>query len=499
MWESYLGGVFKDSKTPFFTVIDKYAVFGESLRSMRNIIGAFIAGRTLKKEINYTVFSDNISSTANFFAYYNLPLCLKSGILQSSLENSLGRSIAANLDTLEGFESLAIQVSKSAGSKRLMQKGNLFYTNLYLSYRDGYEEKEQLFTQTQLDAAIKDKIWIVKNHYTNKKEALVQDIENKIYLIDLSGQIIWKKQLKEPILGSVHQIDIYKNKKLQLLFNTASKLHLLDRKGRTVENYPINLPSPASNGLSVFDYDNNKKYRILIASENRKIYNYDKYGDIIGGWEFNKTVSTVSASIRHFSLKGKDYIITVDDKGAIYILDRRGKARKTVSGFLNPPYNSVFWIEEGNSIEKTKVLSADSTGTIYSVTLTNEMDSTVFSEFTYPPNLALIDLDRDTKYDYVFLDKTELSVYNNEGALLFDEPFELNAEHGPVVGLVNGEFKVGVCSEKEEAIYLYNSKGVLHDGFPLYGNTKFEIVTDEGQDKLITGVPGNYIYIYTLE
>jgi hypothetical protein len=276
-------------------------------------------------------------------------------------------------------------------------------------------------------------------------------------------------------------------------------LHLLDRKGRTVENYPINLPSPASNGLSVFDYDNNKKYRILIASENRKIYNYDKYGKILDGWEFNKTVSTVSASIRHFSLKSKDYIITVDNRGAIYILDRRGKVRKTVSGFLNPPYNSDFWIEKGNSNEKTKVLSADSTGTIYSVALTNEMDSTVFSEFTYPPNLALIDLDRDTKYDYVFLDKTELSVYTNEGALLFDEPFELNAEHGPVVGLINGEFKVGVCSEKEEAIYLYNSKGVLHDGFPLYGNTKFKIVTDEGQDKLITGVPGNYIYIYTLE
>jgi len=405
----------------------------------------------------------------------------------------------ANMDTLAGFESLAIQVSKSAGGKRLMQKGNLFYTNLYLSYKDGYKEKEQLFTQTQLDAAIKNKIWVVQNHYTKKKEVLVQDVENKIYLIDMSGQILWKKQLNEPILGSVHQIDIYKNNKLQLLFNTASQLHLLDRKGRTVEKYPVKLPESASNGLSLFDYDNNKKYRILIACENRKIYNYDKYGAILKGWEFNKTESRVTAAIQHFSLKGKDYILALDGAGAIYILDRRGNSRKSVSGFSITPYSPNFWIEIGSSINNTKVLTADSMGTIYSMTLNGKKDSIPFGEFTYPPSLSLMDIDNDKSYDYAFLDKTELSVYNSEGTLLFDEPFELNAEHGPIVRLVNGELKVGVASEKSETILLYDSKGVLHEGFPLYGNSQFEILTDEDQYKLITGVPGNYLYIYTLE
>ena len=51
--------------------------------------------------------------------------------------------------------------------------------------------------------------------------------------------------------GDVHQIDLYKNGKLQLLFNTQSKLHLIDRNGNNVEQFPIGLVAKATNGLFV--------------------------------------------------------------------------------------------------------------------------------------------------------------------------------------------------------------------------------------------------------
>ena len=63
-------------------------------------------------------------------------------------------------------------------------------------------------------------------------------------------------------MGTVSQIDYYKNGKLQLLFNTENQLYMIDRLGNFVTNYPIDLPTTTHLSHALFDYDNNKKYRI---------------------------------------------------------------------------------------------------------------------------------------------------------------------------------------------------------------------------------------------
>ena len=59
--------------------------------------------------------------------------------------------------------------------------------------------------------------FIVKNHITQNKEIIVQDINNILYSVDNSGKIIWSKQIDEKILNKVFQIDSYKNGRLQYL------------------------------------------------------------------------------------------------------------------------------------------------------------------------------------------------------------------------------------------------------------------------------------------
>ena len=69
----------------------------------------------------------------------------------------------------------------------------------------------------------------------------------------------------------IYQIDFYKNGKLQLLFNTAAQLHLLDRNGNYVERYPVKLRSPATNGMALFDYEKSRDYRIFLAAEDKGV------------------------------------------------------------------------------------------------------------------------------------------------------------------------------------------------------------------------------------
>ena len=90
-------------------------------------------------------------------------------------------------------------------------------------------------------------------------------------MISADAKILWSAPVSGPVLSDVFQIDLYRNGKIQYLFNTKEKLYLIDRNGNSVSGFPVVFDSPATNGVNVFDYDNNRKYRYFIAFENRTV------------------------------------------------------------------------------------------------------------------------------------------------------------------------------------------------------------------------------------
>jgi hypothetical protein len=121
-------------------------------------------------------------------------------------------------------------------------------------------------------------------------------------------------------------IDYYRNGKLQLLFTGRDYIHLIDRNGNYVDKFPVKMRSPASNTLAVFDYENNKDYRLFIAGEDRKIYAYDRSGTPVRGWNLFTVRGKVTDPVAFFRVRGKDYLFVSDDQ-AVYVLDRTGNIR----------------------------------------------------------------------------------------------------------------------------------------------------------------------------
>ena len=195
-----------------------------------------------------------------------------------------------------------------------------------LSYLPSREIEPETIWQSGLDSTIIGKPALVANHYTKEKEIMVQDKSNMLYLISSSGRILWKKKLDAPILSEITQIDYYRNNKLQYLFNTSNKIYLIDRNGNYVDKYPISLAYKATNGISVFDYDKNRNYRIFLACNNSKVYVFDKSGKTVTGWNAKPTEGIVTKPIQHFRVQGKDYIVFADNKRN-YILNRKGANR----------------------------------------------------------------------------------------------------------------------------------------------------------------------------
>ena len=185
-----------------------------------------------------------------------------------------------------------------------------------------------------------------------------QDKEKQLYLISSTGNLIWKKKLNETIQSDIYTVDIFKNGKYQLLFNTENYLHLLDRNGNYVQGYPVRLPSKATSSMTLLDYDKNKDYRIFIACADKRIYNFSLYGVKTEGYIPLKTDALVELPIYYSKIGQSDYLTTIDVMGKIYVFSRKGEGRidfknKAITGLSN------FYVLAGNSLDNSKIIYVD--------------------------------------------------------------------------------------------------------------------------------------------
>ncbi|MBI4649179.1 MAG: hypothetical protein HY738_21945, partial [Bacteroidia bacterium] len=346
------GNIFIKAETNFFTFYDNFLIFGNSKKSLSKYLHNIVLQKTLKSDIIYSQFSENLSSKTNFYFYSNI--AQSPGLFGAYLNDELRDALDKNINIIHKFQGFAVQFSV---------ENEMIYNNIFLSYNPVFKQKPHTIWESRLDTLANIKPRLVINHNTQEKEIFTQDINNNIYLINPSGRILWKIHLDEPIISEVFQIDYYKNNKLQLLFNTKSKIHLIDRNGNYVERYPILLRSPATNGITVFDYENNKDYRLFVAGRDRKIYVYTKEGNILSGWEFDKSESYIRSEIQHIRISDKDYIVFADSL-KIYILDRKGSQRIKLHKNIAKSIQNNIYLEEKTSKTEYRFVTTDTSGII---------------------------------------------------------------------------------------------------------------------------------------
>jgi hypothetical protein len=181
-----------------------------------------------------------------------------------------------------------------------------------LFYDKEYKEnlKEKWFYQ--LDTISTMKPQIVYNHSLKENTVVIQDVSNKIYYITNNKKFSWTRKLESQIIGNISQGDFFKNKKIQMLFNTRDKIYQLDRYGRDVEKFPLKIKNKTNFGHSLFDYNNSKRYRIMIIANDNSISNLNSKGKNVLGWKYSNKES-INQELFHFKKSDKDYIIKSSD------------------------------------------------------------------------------------------------------------------------------------------------------------------------------------------
>lgn len=473
------GERFNQFESLCYMVVKGYVIFGADQRALSDFLQHVQADRTLGKELSFSEFAEDLSSTFNVFTYHHLSRS------KHIFGSYLNRDALASLDESEGllqeFEAVATQITST---------GQSFYSNVFLKYNPNQQTADRSSWVANMSSPAQIPPVFVKNHVSNEWEVLAQDESNNLYLFNKVGQELFKRELPEAINSRPVQVDAFKNTKLQYVFNTENFIFMIDRNGNNVDGFPIELSAGAETDLTVVQYDSKRNYRLLITCKNKRIYSYDIKGKKIKGWKHTMASDLTVHPFLHLFTGGKDYLITGESNGKIHLLDRRGKNRVQVGKRVPSSKNNTLHAFRSSEPAFTGVYLTDETGKIHRVSLDGKVRPMDVGRFSPEHYFSVADLNRDGRPEFIFSDLNILQVFNYKKEKVFEKRLDPTASGPFLIDLGENGLGIGYCFKDPEQLVLYDNSGEMVFGFPLSGNSHFDVVGNR-QVKLVVSITSN--------
>tara|TARA_R110002050_G_scaffold273113_1_gene417016 strand:+ start:3192 stop:5621 length:2430 start_codon:yes stop_codon:yes gene_type:complete len=450
---------FKNANT--YCVLDTFFVFAESTEMLQNIIANYQNKTTLSEQSYFKDIKEQLTDASSLILVVN----------PSNLKDLLEKNGLNAISELDKYNTSAIQFiydTNFAHVNGIIKKSK---TKALLN-----SVSEEL--NIKLENEILNTPQFVTNHITKQKEIVVQDITNNLYLISNTGKILWKKQLQGSVLGTINQIDIYKNGRLQLAFATPNRVYVLDRNGNDVSPFPAKFNDNITQPLSVFDYDKNKKYRLLVTQGKHTLM-YDVNAKPVKGFTFKAANNKIICQPKHFRIGSKDYI-AFKTENKLYILDRTGKTRVT-------PKTSKTYSKEPIFLYQNKFTTTTSNGDLITI---DTKGNTAIQNLNLSENHNL----ETTSKTLVTLSENKLTIKNKSIELDYGNYSK------PKLFYLNDKIYVAVTDLQTQKVYLYDSQTKLLSNFPVYGNSIIDLnnIDKDSDLEFITKGETNSILLYQI-
>lgn len=479
-----LGPLFKGFDQCFYAPVNNFLVMGSNIQVIKNLLKDMELEDTWGRSVKQNSFLEAILNEANVSLICNTSRAFS--ILTAHVAPKWYNFLQDYSYQIKRFEMASIQFSD------LQDK---FYTSINIRHKEAAEQTPgaERFVAVQniyAGSPITTKPYVVRNHHDNSLEVFLQDSSQVVYLVGKGGRILWSDSLGAPIVSDVAQIDFYNNGKLQYAFATQNALHILDREGNKVENYPMNLPKVGIEQMAVIDYDNSKKYRFLIADENGHIYMYNKDMENLEGWGPRKLSHKLSSPPSHIRVRSKDCIIAVQENGLVNVLNRRGQMYKGFPLDLKAKVSSPVFIDIGTNFKNTVFTTVTNDGLLVNFDLEGKVKK---REQLYRPGTEttfkmVIDATGRT-FVISRMGSRRIAILNRKGELLFEKDY-LTEEEMPIqyYNLISGNEIFAITDKVQEFTYLYDKNGSLVNARPLESSHEIALLYFDS---------GNKYHVYT--
>ncbi len=478
-YSAFGGAIFNMPSEVWFASNQENVILAESKESLKKFIKG--AKTSPLSELYVEEIESLLASKSFGFLFVNPSST-------SAFQSFLKESQLADLLEIQGFLNeigfVGVQLAKA--------KNSISLNAIINSQQNLVADKTDLWN-LDMPSMISGKIDLIFNHRSKTYNYLVQDTANMLHLVSNTGQLVWSRQLDGPYLGRVQQIDIYDNKKLQMVLNTRHSVYAIDILGRDLKHFPVDLPSSASGPLAIFDYEQKHEYRLIIPS-GKKLLNYNTDGEQVGGWKFEEADNPISLSPVHEVIEGKDFILFPDDSGKVYILNRQGaeiELEEPIKNQLSAFNGKAFYIEKSSSLNTSKIIYLDTNNTVYMQYFGGQLDSINVLGSGNNYQLEFEDVDGDNFKDYVVYGEGKIMAYRKDKQKLFVA--RRNGCDQSIVHKFKSNWVFALYDSENQEMYLFDKRGDALNEDPL-SSTKAVIrgdFNDDGELELIYGTPSN--------
>ena len=192
----------------------------------------------------------------------------------------------------------------------------------------------------------------VLNSSTGKTNSFYQNSNLYLCLNDENGKGVWGVPFKQPICGYVESIDYYANGKVQFLFAAGSGLYLIDRLGRFVGGFPVDLGKPVLLGPQVYDFTGAKGYTVMVLHQDNSLEMYNLHGQKPASWKGIYAPETVKALPELLEVKDKKYwVVRTSIRTLVYGFDGGDPLTKDEGGKMIRPDSQITPASRGISVD----------------------------------------------------------------------------------------------------------------------------------------------------
>ncbi len=192
----------------------------------------------------------------------------------------------------------------------------------------------------------------VKNSGTGKMNNFYQNSHLSLCLSE-DGKDLWGVPFKEPICGTAQNVDYYANGKLQIVFGAGSRIYMIDRLGRYVSGFPVDLGRQILIGPDVYDFNGTKKYNAMVLHKDNTLEMYNLKGQKPSSWKGIHPEETVKALPERIVVGGNSFWVVRTSIQTLIYPFYGGEVLTTFKGDQMIRPDSTVKVVDGTTVEVT--------------------------------------------------------------------------------------------------------------------------------------------------
>lgn len=460
----------------YYFTINNFLVFCNSANQLQKIIDAIRDENTWAKSLRKNEFLSRINQASNFSIFVNTPEFWSR--MQKSINPFWKDTFANNSTLLRSLDNLAIQFSNVDGR---------FFTNIVIAQSET-PVSSALSPKPTKTAILSDKIatkpFLTRDANTNAIEILIQDSVNTLYQFNSDLELNWEIPIEGHINSKIHQIDYYKNNQFQYAFTTKNQIHVLDRDGQYIPEFPkIQEEVDTIRFFEVIDYNGSKNYRLSYSDGQGNIYLTDKDGKVLEGWNPNKVDQPQLGSMKHVRIGKRDVLIAFSKSGQLHIKNRRGQSVAPFPIDFKSTVIDTYHLKSGSNFQNSSLSWTSGEGEWLEVTLDGKI---IKREQLFKPapdtRFSILNDLSGEHFLIVSQDELALRILDPQGEELFSKGY-LNVDTDQqFYRITAGKELVVIRDIKNERIHIFNLEGRLLTGGPLEGSQSISLTYNSKED-----------------